>query len=287
MKKSYDELFFTDDFLFSKIMRNPEIAKGVVENLLGIKVGKIKFLSSQYSIDEIYTGHGIRLDAYLEDSDKVIDIEIQTTLKKNEGLRMRYYQSMIDIEHLNSGENYKNLKESYIIFICLNDPFGKNQAVYNFVTREADGEIVLNDKIHKLFYNASSFENAANNKIKSFLSFIKNRTPSDRLTDKIMNEVDISKNRQPWRAEYMLWKDQIIEWKEDAREEGLAEGRAEGRAEGIVEGRAEGRMEGRAEGIAEEKLKNAVIAVKKLNIAPEIIAKEFDIDLEILKKELL
>ena len=46
-------------------------------------------------------------------------------------------------------------------------------------------------------------------------------------------------------------------------------------------------MEGRAEGIAEEKLKNAVIAVKKLNIAPEIIAKEFDIDLEILKKELL
>ena len=43
MKKSYDELFFTDDFLFSKIMRNPEIAKGVVENLLGIKVGKIKF----------------------------------------------------------------------------------------------------------------------------------------------------------------------------------------------------------------------------------------------------
>ncbi len=303
MKKSYDELFFTDDFLFSKIMRNPEIAKGVVENLLGIKVGKIKFLSSQYSIDEIYTGHGIRLDAYLEDSDKVIDIEIQTTLKKNEGLRMRYYQSMIDIEHLNSGENYKNLKESYIIFICLNDPFGKNQAVYNFVTREADGEIVLNDKIHKLFYNASSFENAANNKIKSFLSFIKNRTPSDRLTDKIMNEVDISKNRQPWRAEYMLWKDQIIEWKEDAREEGLAEGRAEGiaegraegiaegraegRAEGIAEGRAEGRMEGRAEGIAEEKLKNAVIAVKKLNIAPEIIAKEFDIDLEILKKELL
>ena len=145
------------------------------------------------------------------------------------------------------------------------------------------------------FYNASSFENAANNKIKSFLSFIKNRTPSDRLTDKIMNEVDISKNRQPWRAEYMLWKDQIIEWKEDAREEGLAEGRAEGiaegraegRAEGIAEGRAEGRMEGRAEGIAEEKLKNAVIAVKKLNIAPEIIAKEFDIDLEILKKELL
>ena len=93
----------------------------------------------------------------------------------------------------------------------------------------------------------------------------------------------------------MLWKDQIIEWKEDAREEGLAEGSAEGiaegraevLAEGIAEGRAEGRMEGKAEGIGEEKLKNAVIAVKKLNIAPEIIAKEFDIDLEILKKELL
>ena len=71
--KKYEDLFFTDDFLFSKIMREPEIAKGVVESLLGIKVGKIEFLTSQYSLGELYDGRGVRLDAYLEDSDKVVN----------------------------------------------------------------------------------------------------------------------------------------------------------------------------------------------------------------------
>lgn len=41
----------------------------------------------------------------------------------------------------------------------------------------------------------------------------------------------------------MLWKDQVAEWKEDAREEGLAEGREQG----LAEGRTEGRLWGIAE----------------------------------------
>ena len=83
---------------------------------------------------------------------------MQTVIKKDEGLRMRYYQSMIDIDHLNHGESYSDLKESYIVFICLDDPFGDGKPVYNFVTKELDGERILNDRIHKVIYNASSFE---------------------------------------------------------------------------------------------------------------------------------
>ena len=71
--KKYEDLFFTDDFLFSKIIHEPEIAKGLVESLLGIKVGKIEFVTSQYSPGELYDGCGGRLDAYLEDSDKVVN----------------------------------------------------------------------------------------------------------------------------------------------------------------------------------------------------------------------
>ena len=108
--KNYDDLFFTDDFLFSKIMRNPEIAKGVVENLLGIKISKIKFLTSQHTIDELYNGRGIRLDAYIEGTNEIIDVEMQTKLRKDEGLRMRYYQSVIDIESMNKGKTYRELK---------------------------------------------------------------------------------------------------------------------------------------------------------------------------------
>ena len=264
--KSYDALFFTDDFLFSKIMRNPEIAKGVVQNLLGIKVKKIEFVTSQYSIDELYNGKGIRLDAYLEDEEKSVKqlanfacqnwkqnlnhqnnrkcikvlLEMQTVIKKDEGLRMRYYQSMMDIDHLNRGEGFRKLKESYVVFICLDDPFGDGKPVYNFATKELDGSWILNDRIHKVIYNASSFEKADDRNVHAFLQFLKNRTATDPLTKEIQTAVDSCKNHQKWRAEYMLWKDQIREWKDEAREDGLAEGRTEGMEEGKVIGLKEG-----------------------------------------------
>ncbi len=252
--KPYDELFFTDDFLFSKIMRNPEIAKGVVQNLLGIKVKKIEFVTSQYSIEELYSGKGIRLDAYLEDEDKTLNplanfacqnwkqnlnrqnnekcisvlLEMQTVIKKDEGLRMRYYQSMMDIDHLNRGESFKELKESYVVFICLDDPFGDEKPIYNFATKEVDGTRILNDRIHKVIYNASSFEKAENLNVRAFLEYLEKHSATDPLTKKIQIAVDSCKNHQKWRAEYMLWKDQIREWKDEAREDGLAEGRKEG-----------------------------------------------------------
>ena len=275
--KPYDELFFTDDFLFTKIMRDPQIAKGVVQNLLGIKVKKIEFITSQYSIDELYGGKGIRLDAYLEDEDKVIDIEMQTVIKKDEGLRMRYYQSMMDIDHLNRGDSYIDLKESYVVFICLDDPFGGGKPVYNFVTKEADGGLILNDRIHKVIYNASSFEKAENPDVRAFLEFIKQHSATDRLTREIQSAVDSCKNHQKWRAEYMLWKDQIREWRDEAREDGLAEGREEGIAEGKAIGLAEGLLEGerkKAIETARQLLKMNLGTVDQIATATQLSVKE-------------
>lgn len=226
--KRFEDLFFTDDFLFSKIMRDPEIARGVVESLLGFKVKKIEFLTSQHSIAALFGGRGVRLDAYLEDSGRVIDIEMQTVLRADEGLRMRYYQSIIDVEHLNRGESYRNMKESYIIFICLDDPFGDGKPVYNFVTQEEHGGRILNDRIHKVIYNASSFEKAENPAVHAFLKFLKERCASDELTSKIQARVETCTKFNKWESDYMLWRDQVREWQDDAREAGLAEGEKRG-----------------------------------------------------------
>ena len=246
--KSYEELCFSDDFLFSKIMKDPKIAKGVVESLLGFKIKKVKFLESQHTIDEVYGSKGIRLDAYLEGSDKVIDIEMQTVIKTDEGLRMRYYQSLMDIELLNRGENYRNLKETYVLFICLTDPIGEGKAVYNFVTKEIDGECILNDRIHKVLYNAGAFEKSGDPKVKAFLRYIKEKSVTDQLTKQIQDAVTECKHQEKWRPEYMLWKDQVREWKDEAHEAGWTEG------------------------LAEEK-RTTVANLLKSNIAADIIAK--------------
>ena len=43
MAKPIEELTFTDDFVFGRIMHNPEICKGLLERLLAIKTERKKF----------------------------------------------------------------------------------------------------------------------------------------------------------------------------------------------------------------------------------------------------
>ena len=64
-----------------------------------------------------------------------------------------FYQSLMDVDNLLRGQSYADLKESYVIFICTQDPFGKGLPVYTFrsVCGE-DGSILLNDKSVKVFY---------------------------------------------------------------------------------------------------------------------------------------
>ena len=117
--KPFEELEFSDDFMFGKIMQNPEICGGVIERLLHIKVNRIEFPKLQNTIKPYYTSKGVRFDVYLKDSDRVFDIEIQTTTPVALGKRMRYYQSIIDMDSTMKGDDYSELK-AFLNFVCSN-----------------------------------------------------------------------------------------------------------------------------------------------------------------------
>ena len=90
--KEYEELLFTDDFLFCKVLENNEdICEELLELILGKKIRKINYLAKQKVIDITSDGKGIRLDVYLEDDENtVFDIEMQTTTRKDLPKRTRY-----------------------------------------------------------------------------------------------------------------------------------------------------------------------------------------------------
>ena len=136
--KSFDELTFTDDFIFHKVMtQNEHICKKVIELCIGRKVNRIRYKDGQKSLKPSPEGHGIRLDVYLEDDLQTLyDIEMQTSYHKFIGKRIRYYDSVMTINSLESGKQYEKLPNSYIIFICLYDPFGMGRAVYEFTKRD-------------------------------------------------------------------------------------------------------------------------------------------------------
>ena len=111
MIKPIEELTFTDDYMFGRVMQNPEICKGLLERLLEIKIEKVEYPTLQKSISQYYETKGIRLDVYVKDSDKVFDIEIQNNPQIDLPKRTRYYQSMVDMDNLLKGQDYSDLKE--------------------------------------------------------------------------------------------------------------------------------------------------------------------------------
>lgn len=157
LQKQYKELTFTDDFMFGKVLiNNPEICRRLLEVLLEIKIKKISFPERQKTIEILSDGKGIRLDVYVDDENGTIyNIEMQTKVKKELPKRSRYYQGMIDMNLIERGAKYKELKLSFVIFICLKDPFGYHLPVYRFENICVQNrDILLKDEAIKVFINA-------------------------------------------------------------------------------------------------------------------------------------
>ena len=109
--------------MFQAVLREPNVCAELVELLLGIKIKRVEYPELEKVIEPFYTTKGVRLDVYLKDEDKVIDVELQSYEMSAFGKRMRYYEAMLDMDALMKGEPYDKLKDSYILFICKNDPF--------------------------------------------------------------------------------------------------------------------------------------------------------------------
>ena len=211
MPKTFEELTFADDWMFQKVMQNPKICAELVERLLHINVDHVEYPELEKAIAPYYTSKGVRLDVYLKDSDKVIDIECQANLKPALGKRTRYYQSMIDIDSLMKGEEYDKLKESYILFICKDDPFKDEKEKYyglpcytfRNICTENDA-VNLDDKTIKVIYNSSAYEKAEDPLLRDFLHFIWTGEPGeDDLSNRLSELVKQYKENEAIRSDYL------------------------------------------------------------------------------------
>ena len=232
--KDYSELRFTDDFMFCKIMStNLDLCKEVLELILDVKIAKLELAESQKTMDITALAKSIRLDVYVEgDENTVYDVEMQTTLATDMAKRTRYYQGMIDLNLIEKGSPYSELKKTYIIFICLENPFkdsGKNLPIYTFENVcLQDKEIKLNDDAYKVIINAAGDRTNLSDNMCAFLDYLQGREAESNLTKAIEQSVDNAINRSDWRVEYMTLNAKIMEERAEARAEGIKVGREEG-----------------------------------------------------------
>ena len=242
MAKCYEELRFTDDFMFGKVMEDKELCRDVLECLLGQPVGELQDVRTEREFRYTSDGKPIRLDVYTKDRDTIYDAEMQNLNHRSvESLelakRSRFYQSMMDTDFLQKGNSYRKLPEGKILFLCTFDPFGEGCAKYVFENRcEEKTGLMLRDGTVKIFYNCTCAGENLPETLRALYEYIMTGTKSDRLTGRIETAVDRARRNEKWRSEYM--KELLHD--DDVRMDARAEGREEGLAQGIEQGIAQG-----------------------------------------------
>ena len=218
----WENLKISNDFMFAKVMRNPELCKGILERLLGIMIDHIGYPEEQKVIDIAKNSKSVRLDVYLKDERGVIyNVEIQTTNSGNLPKRTRYYQGMIDLNAIEKGADYSELPQSFVIFICTFDAFGKERWQYTFqnMCRE-DSKLILNDDTIKIFFNTKGTKGKISKEAKRILEFIESNTAENDFTKRLAAEVQKIKENKEWKVEYMT----LLMREREKYKEGEAEG---------------------------------------------------------------
>lgn len=230
-KKKLEELTIKHTFLFGAVMSDEDNCKDCLERTLGFPIEKVT-VCKEKSIVYHPEYKGVRLDVVAKDEKHThYNIEMQIAVKPALGKRARYYHSQLDMEMLGTGQEYRELADSYVIFICDYDPFGKRLYRYTWdMICHEDASIALQDGTHTIFLSTCG-ENDADvpEELVKFLKFVGaglEESTADYADDyicRLQASVAHIKTSREMEAKFMLWKEMIKEEREEGRLEGITE----------------------------------------------------------------
>ena len=123
---------------------------------------------------------------------------------------------MMDLQLIDKGQYYDELNQSYVIFICPFDAFGKGRHIYTFenICKE-DNSISMGDEAVKIFLNAKGTIDDVGKDLKVFLDYVAGKEAEDSYVKKLKEAIKEAKKNREWRHEYMtlLMRDQMNERK--------------------------------------------------------------------------
>lgn len=140
-----------DDFMRCLFKDNIPLAELVLRIITGKPDLIITGCQTQKDMKRLAGARSICLDAYGTDAfGKKYDLEIQRADKGAGPHRARYHSSVLDVENLDAGQEFKQLPDTYTIFITEKDFYGLGEPIYpieriNLLTGKPfdDGEHIL------------------------------------------------------------------------------------------------------------------------------------------------
>ena len=213
----------------------------LIETLLGWKIGDVH-ITPQRPYQGIDTDrHGICLDVQIEavtykDGNEISSVDVRSdiydiepnTHRGNEAKRVRFYTALIDSRSLQSGVEYGEMKNLYLIMISPYDPFGADSMVYTVKSRCLEvPDISYDDGITCVFLYTKGKKNIPSQRVADMLHFIEESTTDNAVISSecqtLLKMVEKIKSRREVGIRYM----KACEIEKMYRDEGRAEGRAE------------------------------------------------------------
>lgn len=231
-KNSFDTLPISNDFMFKKVMENKRLCKKLVGAIMQKEIADIIYTETEKTIEPYYDSRGVRLDVIIADDKRTrynLEMQVKNTLgdATDEPLlpkRTRYYQSIMDMDMLQKGQDFDELNPLVLVFICAFDFFNEGRYIYTFKSRCLENlALELKNDVTVLLLNSQGTRGNVTPLVKNFLRYVNENVPIDEFTQEIETEVVRLRQDKKARREYMVLSTRL----KDERMEGRREGRAE------------------------------------------------------------
>ena len=221
-KDTLSRLSLMDDAFMAKCFEEDiTCTELVISIILDRKDIRVKSVHTQHQLKNLQ-GRSAILDIYAEDEDgKVYDIEIQKAKEGATPKRARYYSSLMDANITEPGDDFENLRESYVIFITETDVLKNGKAIYHIERYIEEVSERFNDGAHIIYVNG---ENRDGSPLGLLMQDLRCSDP-DRMNYKELSE----------RTRYFKEDKEGMKRMGSVIDELIQEGKMEGLKEGAIE----------------------------------------------------
>ena len=224
-KKTHSSL--CNPVMFSVVMKDEELFRELLSRILpDRKIRSLRFhdcgeneisgrseafLQTEQTIVINPYAKAVRFDVLFEEENIWYDVEVQASDTRSLPQRSRYYHGAAAVDSLARGQEYRELKPGYVIFICLFDLFGMDQPIYSFEMYDRKNRLLLQDGQFTIFLNTACRKEDVPEGLKNLFLYLEEDTvvESDPWISRLQNVVRSMEQEKEVRNKMTLYEEWV------------------------------------------------------------------------------